>query len=133
MSTVFLTLGLTSRAISTNFADTQARRSESHAILDFTAGKDVGLGMFGRDSTSTLSLGVRFAQFASKSAFNVSARPDLQFKYYAIPYLPYNVQISRISTPITPRDRPRAASAALAHRFHGTARRPLWAISKTAN
>ncbi len=39
--------------------------AESHLILDFEAGKDVGLGMFGHGSTSVLSAGVRFAHFAA--------------------------------------------------------------------
>ncbi len=65
-----------------DFADTQAHRQESHAILDFVAGKDVGLGMFGKEGSSTLSFGVRFAQFASKATFDIRARPDLRIKYY---------------------------------------------------
>jgi hypothetical protein len=39
--------------------------AESHFILDFDAGKDVGLGMFGHGSTSVVSAGVRFAHFAA--------------------------------------------------------------------
>jgi hypothetical protein len=64
-----------------DFADTQEHRRESHAVLDFSVGKDVGLGMFGRDASSTLSLGLRFAQFASNATFDVRARPNIQFKY----------------------------------------------------
>jgi hypothetical protein len=65
------------------FADTQSGHRESHAILDFSAGKDVGFGMFGKDSSSVISFGVRFAQFTSRSTFDVRARPDLglQYKY----------------------------------------------------
>ena len=59
------------------FADTHVQNQESHLVLDFSAGKDVGLGMFGKDGSSVLSLGVRFAQFASKTTFDVRARPDL--------------------------------------------------------
>jgi iron complex outermembrane recepter protein len=62
-----------------NFSDTTARHSESHNILDFQAGKDVGLGIFGKDSSSTLSFGVRIAQFTSSAAFSIRARPNLQF------------------------------------------------------
>jgi iron complex outermembrane recepter protein len=65
-----------------NFADTQAHRRESHIILDFSVGKDVGLGMFGRDGSSTLSFGVRFGQFASKTSLDIRARPDQQLKYF---------------------------------------------------
>ena len=62
-----------------NYATTKVTHDESHAIADFQAGKDVGLGMFGRDSTSTFSLGVRYAQFASKTTVNIRERPDLHF------------------------------------------------------
>jgi iron complex outermembrane receptor protein len=64
-----------------SFANTQVHRRESHAILDFTVGKDVGLGMFGQESSSVLSLGVRFAQFSSEETFNLKARPDLVVTY----------------------------------------------------
>ncbi len=64
-----------------NFADTQSSQRESHTILDFSAGKDVGLGMFGKNSSSTLNFGVSFAQFSAKETFDVRARPDLHFKY----------------------------------------------------
>jgi iron complex outermembrane receptor protein len=40
--------------------------SETHSILDFSAGKDVGLGMFGQGSTSVFGIGARFASFTSK-------------------------------------------------------------------
>ena len=79
-----------------NFADTKVHRQESRTVLDFSAGKDVGLGLFGREGTSVLSFGVRFAQFASKSTFDVRARPDLrlQYKYPAsygtIHFLPHH-------------------------------------------
>ncbi len=80
-------------ATTADFADTQVHRRESHTILDFVVGKDVGLGMFGRESSSTLGFGIRFAQFESNTTFDVRARPDLHVKYYpaqnpsyALPY-----------------------------------------------
>jgi iron complex outermembrane recepter protein len=78
-----------------DFADTQVHHRESHAILDFSVGKDVGLGLFGRDTSSTLSLGVRFAQFASNATFDVRARPDLQFRdhVYSIPGAPHHYTV----------------------------------------
>ena len=63
------------------FADTKVHRKQSDAIVDFSAGKDVGLGLFGKNWFSVLSLGVRFAQFSSKTTFDVRARPDLQLQY----------------------------------------------------
>jgi len=62
-----------------NFAQTKADNSEAHLIADFQAGKDVGLGLFGGESTSVLSAGVRFAQFNAKSDATIRARPDAHF------------------------------------------------------
>jgi iron complex outermembrane receptor protein len=63
--------------IDARFADTRTPQSEGHTVVDFQAGKDFGLGMFGRDATSVFSFGVRFAQFASRARVNIEARPDL--------------------------------------------------------
>ena len=78
------------------FADTQSHPGQSHVVLDFSVGKDVGLGMFGSNSSSVLSLGVRYAQFASQATFDVRARPEIQDKYFVAPpslngtfHLPY--------------------------------------------
>ncbi len=48
---------------------------ESHTILDFQAGKDVGLGKFGRDATSAVNLGVRIAQFDADNGGNIKSQP----------------------------------------------------------
>lgn len=61
------------------FADTLAKESNDYAILDFQAGKDVGLGLFGNNTSSTLSLGVRIAQFHSKSRATLGENPDWHF------------------------------------------------------
>ena len=54
-------------------------RSEAHFIVDFEAGKDVGIGLFGRDSTSTLGMGVRFAHFTlSRKASNFQQTNGIQ-------------------------------------------------------
>ena len=63
------------------FADTKVKRQESHLLLDFSAGKDVGLGLFGRQVSSVFSVGIRFAQFTTKETFHINARPDLQLQY----------------------------------------------------
>jgi len=69
------------------FVDSHVYHSESHAVLDFMAGKDVGLGMFGLDGSSVLSGGIRIAQYASNSSVDMRARPDLHFKYVTLPPL----------------------------------------------
>ena len=55
--------------------DGQGSIRESHLVLDFQAGKDVGLGLFGTKGTSTVTAGVRFAQFTSGSDVTLHARP----------------------------------------------------------
>jgi hypothetical protein len=60
-------------------ADTLTRNSEHHLIADFQAGKDVGLGMFGTESKSVFSLGVRFAQFGTSSNITLRSDPDWHF------------------------------------------------------
>lgn len=58
----------------------QATRTESHLIVDFEAGRDVGLGMFG---SSTLSAGVRIANFRSAVIVsNVQGVQDVQFDHF---------------------------------------------------
>jgi hypothetical protein len=67
-----------------------AANQESHVILDFQAGKDVGLGLLSSKGSSTLSLGIRFAQFASRRSANLNGVPDFYqhgsniFKYGGI-------------------------------------------------
>jgi iron complex outermembrane recepter protein len=74
--------------VAAKFSDTNAQNSEHHLILDFQAGKDVGLGMFDRkDGSSTLSLGVRFAQFGSKSNIALKSDPDWKFQYRYFSFL----------------------------------------------
>lgn len=59
-----------------SFLETQSRQQESHLILDFQAGKDVGLGLSGW--TSRFDVGVRFAQLVSKADVTLHARPDVE-------------------------------------------------------
>lgn len=70
------------------FADTTVHNGETHLVLDFQAGKDVGLGIFGGDSgSSVLNLGVRFAQFTSRSNIALKSDPDFHFVYKYNPAL----------------------------------------------
>lgn len=71
------------------FAENITKQSESHAVLDFHAGREVGIGLFGRHSTSTISGGIRFAQFSSSAMASVYARPQGTFYHgTVIPSLP---------------------------------------------
>lgn len=62
--------------IARRYAQTKTSYSEAHAIADFMAGKDVGLGMLGMKGDSTLNVGLRFAQFRSRSSISINADPD---------------------------------------------------------
>lgn len=75
--------------IAARFADTSARNDEQHAIADFQAGKDVGLGLFGSRGSSVISAGIRFAQFTDKSNVALKSDPDWRFEVRTFHYGPY--------------------------------------------
>jgi hypothetical protein len=62
------------------FAETVSKNEQQHLILDFQVGKDVGVGMFGGNTVSSISLGVRFAQFRSASDLVLRSDPDWAIK-----------------------------------------------------
>jgi iron complex outermembrane receptor protein len=68
-----------------HYIDTKTSGSESHAIFDFMAGKDVGLGMLGGTGSSVLSGGVRAVAFASRSASSIFTDPDFKDQVTAVP------------------------------------------------
>lgn len=68
-------------------ADYNGEASEKHGIIDFEAGKDVGIGLMGRDSDAHVNFGVRFAQFSEKDVFALRADPNPHI--YPMVYLPF--------------------------------------------
>jgi iron complex outermembrane recepter protein len=80
------------------FTDGRTAQSEQHLILDFKAGRDFGLGMFGGRGSSTLSAGVRIAQFNSKTSVALSGEPDLQ--YPAAPITTFQERVAFKYAPI---------------------------------
>jgi hypothetical protein len=62
------------------FDDSQNVSNEEHMMLDFTLGKDVGLGT---RTTGTIAAGVRIAQFHSDSSLTMGADPH----YHLVPSL----------------------------------------------
>jgi hypothetical protein len=66
------------------FVDTHVYHAESHSVVDFAAGKDVGLGLFGEDLSTVFSAGVRIVQFSAHSSVDMRARPDVDFRYHAL-------------------------------------------------
>ncbi|HTO41589.1 MAG TPA: hypothetical protein VL026_11485 [Rhizomicrobium sp.] len=60
-----------------NLSDTTAKHNESHTVLDFQVGRDVGVGMFGPGGQSVLGAGLRFAQFSDQSSVRIQGRPNV--------------------------------------------------------
>jgi len=63
----------------TRWNDTATVNRETHTILDFRAGRDLGLGLMGHASTSNIEFGVRYAQFSSKANTVFHSLPDQYF------------------------------------------------------
>ncbi len=63
------------------FRDVDAPSSERHMVLDFSAGKDVGIGLLGHDGKSDVSAGVRIAEFKEGSAVGIYVRPVVSVGY----------------------------------------------------
>jgi hypothetical protein len=61
------------------FADIKSSYSEQHMIVDFTAGRDVGLGRFGRDGKSAINVGLELDDFVSKNYVDAMGRPLIHF------------------------------------------------------
>jgi hypothetical protein len=68
------------------FVDAKSKNVETHAIMDFQAGRDLGIGLFGGNGSSTLSIGVRYAQFTEKSSVSLHENPDWAFHASAHSY-----------------------------------------------
>jgi len=82
LPTVFNTSNLkpvVNKPVRRNYGDGQSNFAESHFLLDFQVGKDVGLGLFGMGGNSVISVGVRYAQFTSSSDATLHARPVLGY------------------------------------------------------
>jgi hypothetical protein len=63
-----------------NFANSTERSQSNHTVIDFTAGKDVGLGMFGH-GRSVLNFGLRYAQLNEGAIAQLTAFVSAPAKY----------------------------------------------------
>ncbi len=54
--------------------------SESHAIVDFQVGKDIGIGLLGRGTDSIISFGIRYAQMSAASKGHSYGVPVILFE-----------------------------------------------------
>jgi hypothetical protein len=60
----------------TKFTDTTSAHKASYLIADFTAGHDVGLGLWSGNHSTSVDFGVRFAQFTAKTNTAIHELPD---------------------------------------------------------
>lgn len=63
------------------YADTISKSHATQTIVDFQVGRDVGLGLFGREGSSVVSAGVRIVQFESTTRAMVGGDFDFAFHY----------------------------------------------------
>jgi len=72
-----------SKYVWTNYAftDLHAVQETKHVILDFQAGRDVGLGLLGGHGSSMLKIGIRVAQFREKANSLMTAQTNVPAKY----------------------------------------------------
>ncbi len=95
-----------------DLSEAQAKYSNSHAILDFMAGKDVGLGLFG--GKSVVGLGVRIAQFSSNASLLAYALPHGTITFPP-PFYLQHIHYNRYT-----------ADAASMRSFHGIGPSIIW-------
>jgi iron complex outermembrane recepter protein len=85
---------LTDVPVAHKFAETSARNSEKHVVLDFQAGKDLGLGLFANQAgSSRVNIGVRIAQFKSASNFALKSDPDWNFEQKYVSFYGYHLHL----------------------------------------
>jgi hypothetical protein len=63
------------------FTDLHNAVTSNHLLLDFSVGKDVGIGLLNRDSASKLNFGVRIAQFHERAKSSMTALTSAHYKY----------------------------------------------------
>ena len=89
------------------FTDLHKVEETKHDIVDFQAGKDVGVGLFGSHDRSTVNFGVRIAQFYEKTDSRMTAQASKPFKYpvyyyYGTKNINANIQAQRSFSGIGP-------------------------------
>jgi len=116
-----------------NFVDVQSQHQETHLILDFQAGKDVGLGLFGGSGSSVISAGVRFAQLQTKSSVSVKAATDLEHynQFTAFPSFSFVHQAYPQKYSLGTRFRVYSVAAESARSFRGIGPSLSWDASAT--
>ena len=74
------------------FINATSEQSEQHTIMDFEAGVNVGIGLFGREGMGNIAGGLRMAQFKSRGNLEINSDPEYIF---TLPAQYHNVFESR--------------------------------------
>jgi outer membrane receptor protein involved in Fe transport len=65
--------------VNRKFIDAQGNQREQHTIMDFEAGVNIGIGMFGKEGQGNISAGLRVAQFKSDGHMDVNSDAEYVF------------------------------------------------------
>lgn len=66
--------------VDTAYVEQRSETTETHAIIDFQVGRDVGVGVLGRSTEVVVGFGARYAQFSRRSNASGHGAPDLGFE-----------------------------------------------------
>jgi len=69
------------------FLDSTIPSKEHHLVLDFSVGRDVGIGFLGHDGSSRVNAGIRLLDLGENSTSTIYARPDVGVAYLAPKYV----------------------------------------------
>ncbi len=79
-----------------NYVDQSTDNTESHTIIDFKVGKDVGLGLFGKNTESVFSFGARYVQMNMTSKGHSYALPGERFYRIKTTFIGYKYTFAGI-------------------------------------
>jgi len=76
------------------YVDQKSEERETHMLLDFAVGKDLGVGLLGNATQSIVNFGVRYAQMNAKANGNTDSIPNAYWEnFYTVGFLGKKYQI----------------------------------------
>jgi hypothetical protein len=114
--------------VAKRYATTAAQTHQTDLVLDFQAGKDIGVGVLGPHGVSIFGVGIRFAQFTSRSKVRIDSDPNFAFNYKYISTLagyPADISFPQQSWNLY------SGKMSVARSFHGLGPSLSWDASTT--
>jgi outer membrane receptor protein involved in Fe transport len=90
-----------------NYSDTTVVSHEEHTVIDFSVGRDFGLGLLGAGFKSEVAAGVRYAKLQSNTHAHILGTPDWtlpEYRYLQVSgytFIKYNSQHNEYEADIT--------------------------------